>query len=267
VIDASLPFNSVYLAASSLMHLDPTQRFSSRVKDYLRYRPSYPTGITDLLARECGLTKHSRIADVGSGTGLLASLFLDFGCEVTGVEPNSEMRIAGERMLADRPRFHSVDGRAEATTLPDSSVDFVTAATAFHWFEPWQARAEFRRILRPAGSVVLVSNERLPVPGFMAGYEDLVARYAPECPRVEPYELDRFFGHTSWHLTKLANQQQLDLEGLRGRFRSSSRAPLPGMSDYEPLMEELRRLFEEHQKEGRVRLLYETEIYFGTLQE
>jgi hypothetical protein len=84
---------------------------------------------------------------------------------------------------------------------------------------------------------------------------------------VELYELDRFFGHNSWHLTKLPNQQQLDLEGLQGRFRSSSRAPLPGMSDYEPLMGELRRLFEEHRNEGRVTLLYETEIYFGTLQE
>jgi ubiquinone/menaquinone biosynthesis C-methylase UbiE len=114
-----------------------------------------------IFSRECGLTTHSRIADVGSGTGLLAVVFLDFGCEVKGVEPNPEMRLAAERVLADRPRFHSVDGRAEATTLPDGSVDFVTAATAFHWFEPWQTRAEFRRILRPAGWVVLVSNERL----------------------------------------------------------------------------------------------------------
>jgi len=249
------------------MHLDPTQRFSSRVEDYLRYRPSYPRGITDLLARECGLATHSRIADIGSGTGLLSVLFLDFGCEVTGVEPNPEMRLAGERVLANRPRFHSVDGRAEATTLLNDSVDFVTAAQAFHWFEPLQTRAEFRRILHPGGWLVLVWNERLRVPGFMAGYEDLVARYGPECPRVEQHELDYLFGHTSWHLAKLPNQQQLDLEGLKGRFLSSSRVPPPGTSGCEPLMEELRRLFERHQKEGRVTLLYDTEIYFGTLRE
>ena len=248
------------------MHLDPTLRFSSRVEGYLRYRPSYPRGITDLLVRECGLTTHSRIADVGSGTGFLAVLFLDFGCAVTAVEPNPEMRLAGERLLADRPCFRCVDGRAEATTLPDRSIDFVTAAQAFHWFEPGPARAEFRRILRPTGWVVLVWNKRLPVPGFMAGYEDLLARYGPERPRVEPHELDRFFGHTSWHLMKLPNQQQLELKGLQGRFLSSSRAPLPGMSEYEPLIEQLRHLFEEHQREGRVTLVYETEVYFGTLR-
>jgi len=248
------------------MHLDPTQRFSSRVEDYIRYRPSYPRGITDLLARECGLTAHSRIADIGSGTGLLAEVFLDFGCEVLGVEPNPGMRLAGERALAGRPRFHSVDGRAEASTLPDRSVDFVTAAQAFHWFEPEQARTEFRRILQPAGWVVLVWNERRSVPGFMAGYEDLVARYGPERPHVETHQLVHFFGDTAWRLTTLPNQQQFDLQGLRGRFLSSSYAPLRGTPSYEPLMEELGRLFVEHQRSGRGTLLYETEVYFGKLR-
>src|ERR1700733_14302368 len=115
--------------------LDPAQRFSSRVQAYARYRPSYPRETLGLLERECGLTAACKIADIGSGTGLLARLFLDFGCEVTGVEPNPAMRAAGERLLSSEPRFHSVDGRAEATTLPDGSVDFVTAGQAFHWFE------------------------------------------------------------------------------------------------------------------------------------
>jgi SAM-dependent methyltransferase len=247
------------------VQLDPTQRFSSRVKDYVRFRPSYPGGVTDLLARECGLTAQSRIADVGSGTGLLARLFLDFGCEVLGVEPNDEMRHAGERLLADQPRFRSVDGRAEATTLADHSVDFVTAAQAFHWFQPEQARKEFHRILQPSGWVVLVWNERKSAAGFMAGYEELVARYGPERPRVETQELASFFGNTAWRAATLPNQQQLDLDGLQGRFLSSSYAPLPGTPSYEPLLEELRRLFREHQIDGRVTLLYEMEVYYGRL--
>src|SRR5580658_7790634 len=118
------------------MGLDPTMRFSTRAEAYARYRPAYPREMIDLLERECGLTPASRIADIGSGTGLLARLFLDFGCEVTGIEPNPEMRAAGEKILAAEPRFRSVDGRAEATGLPDGSVDFVTAGQAFHWFEP-----------------------------------------------------------------------------------------------------------------------------------
>lgn len=249
------------------MNPDPTQRFSSRVEDYVRYRPSYPGGILRLLARECGLTGRSRIVDIGSGTGLLARLFLDFGCDVVGVEPNPEMRHAGERLLADRPHFTSVNGRAEATTLREGSADFVTAAQAFHWFEPDRARVEFRRILRPHGWVVLVWNDRRRVPGFMAGYEDLVAQYGPERPRVAEDELVRFFGNASWCLERLPNQQQFDLEGLRGRFLSSSYAPLPGAPGHETLIEDLGSLFAKHQVDGRVTLLYETEVYFGTLRD
>ncbi len=249
------------------MNLDPIQRFSSRVEDYVLYRPTYPSGVVSLLVRECGLVANSRIADVGSGTGLLARLFLEFGCEVLGVEPNREMRLAGQRLLADWPRFRSVEGRAEATTLLDHSVDFITAGQAFHWFDPEQARAEFHRILRAAGWVVLVWNERVRAPGFMAGYEDLVARYGPERPHLAGFELDRFFGASNWRLEKLPNQQEFDLAGLRGRFLSSSYAPLPGAPGYEPSMAELGRLFEEHQADGRVTLLYDTEVYFGRLRE
>ncbi len=249
------------------MTLDPTQRFSSRVDDYTRFRPTYPTSLVELLVRECGLQANSRIADVGSGTGLLAKLFLDFGCEVAGVEPNSNMRSAGDRLLAGWPRFHSVNGRAEATTLPDRSVELVTAAQAFHWFEPEPARAEFQRILTPGGWVVLVWNERLRASAFMDGYEAIVARYGPERPHVETRELDRFFGGSAWRLEKLPNQQQLDLDGLRGRFTSSSYAPLPTAPGYQELMAELASLYAEYQVDGRVTLLYETEVYFGRLNE
>lgn len=177
------------------------------------------------------------------------------------------MRRAGERLLADRARFTSVNGRAEATTLRDGSADLVTAGQAFHWFEPNQARAEFRRILRPDGWVVLVWNDRRRVPGFMAGYEDLVARYGPERPRVAEDELTRFFGDASWRMERLPNRQEFDLEGLRGRFLSSSYAPLPGTPGHETLLEDLDSLFAKHQEDGQVTLLYETEVYFGSLQD
>ena len=115
---------------------DPTLRFSSRVGHYERYRPGYPKELAALLARECGLEPAARVADIGCGTGLLARVFLEFGCEVTGVEPNPEMRQAGERLLAGQPRFQMAGGRAEATGLAASSVDFITAGQAFHWYQP-----------------------------------------------------------------------------------------------------------------------------------
>jgi SAM-dependent methyltransferase len=244
---------------------DPTQRFSSRAADYACYRPSYPPAVTELLARECGLTSESKVADIGSGTGLFTALLLDFGCEVFGVEPNLEMRLTGENYLGRFSRFHSVEGRAEATSLPDRSVDLVTAGQAFHWFDPEQSHAEFCRILKSPGWVALIWNERRQIPGFMIGYEDLVTRYGPERQHLATKEFTRFFGDIPWRLEKLSNQQVFDLQGLRGRFLSNSYAPLPGAPACEALMKELDTLFAKHEQDGRITLLYDTEIYFGKL--
>src|SRR5438552_740760 len=122
---------------------DSTSRFSRRVANYVRYRPGYPGAVPELLAREVPLTPDSHIADIGSGTGLLSRAFLDAGFSVTGVEPNADMRGAGDYELADRSRFRSVAGTAEATTLPSSSFDLITAGQAFHWFDPVPTRAEW----------------------------------------------------------------------------------------------------------------------------
>src|SRR5512138_2362812 len=127
------------------MDHNPVGRFTSRVEDYLRYRPSYPTEIMKNLSEDCGLTDGSVVADIGSGTGFLSRLLLDAGCEVYGVEPNPRMRDAAEEYLQSFPRFHSIAGSAEDTTLPAASVDAVTAAQAFHWFDTERARHEFIR--------------------------------------------------------------------------------------------------------------------------
>src|SRR5215475_4962080 len=110
---------------------DAKQRFSNRVADYIRYRPGYPAEVMPLLQKWCGLHPEHAVGDIGSGTGLLSKLFLDFGNHVFGVEPNADMRSAGEEFLRDYPKFPSVAGSAEATTLPPDVVDFVTAGQAF----------------------------------------------------------------------------------------------------------------------------------------
>ncbi len=123
--------------------VDAKQRFSNRVADYIRYRPGYPSAIHEVLRAECGLRPGHVIADIGSGTGFLSELFLKKGNRVFGVEPNEAMRQAGEEYLASFDGFTSVNGSAEATTLDDASVDFVTAGQAFHWFDQNAARREF----------------------------------------------------------------------------------------------------------------------------
>jgi len=246
------------------MTLDPTRRFSARVEDYIRHRPSYPPQVLDLLERECGLHPGAVVADLGCGTGILAALFLARGCEVYGVEPNPEMRDAGSRLLAAEPHFHSVEGRAEATTLPGRSVDLISAGQAFHWFDPAAAAIEARRILKPGGWVALVWNERRHQTGFMSEYEALIARYATETPRVNQANLERFFAGAQWRSAPFDNYQQMDASGLRGRLASSSYAPLPGSPEFQVLAVELDKLFTRHQRDGLVTIVYDTDVYYGS---
>lgn len=252
------------------MELDSTRRFSSRVDDYIRYRPPYPGAIVPLLERACGLRPGACVADIGSGTGLLAQLFLRFGCEVIGVEPNPDMRAAGDRMLAQKPRFRSVDGRAEATGLAGRSVDLVTAGQAFHWFDAGAAKEEFRRILKPPGWVVLAWNERLVSGRFLEEYESLLHRYAPEYERVDHRRIDaaamdRFYGPGAWQLTTFPNDQRFDLDGVLGRLHSSSYAPAAGTEAYRRINDDVEKLFAECQQGGLVAFRHETKVYVGRL--
>jgi SAM-dependent methyltransferase len=249
------------------MEFDPTTRFTARVDTYQRYRPTYPREILALLERDCGLSPKARIADIGCGTGLLAQLFLTRGCEVWGVEPNAKMRAAAEELLAGEPRFHSIEGRAENTTLPDHSVDFVTAGQAFHWFDSQNAHREFRRILKPAGWLVLVWNERKSAAGFQTEYDAVIRDYAPEITRINEDAIDIVYGNHGWRLTEFDNRQVLDLQGLQGRLASSSYAPLPGSPGFQPLMDALARLFEKYQVDDRVTLLYDTKVYTGQIRD
>jgi SAM-dependent methyltransferase len=163
---------------------NPTQRFSSRVTNYVKYRPSYPAAIIGLLMAECGLMTDSIVTDIGSGTGLLAKLFLKVGKHVLGIEPNREMREAGEQLLRGYERFSSIAATAEATTLPEHSVDFIPAEQAFHWFDEARVGAEFARILKPNGWIVLIWNERrLASTPFLRAYEQLCGPTPPTMRR------------------------------------------------------------------------------------
>lgn len=250
--------------------MDPTRRFSGRVADYVRYRPGYPEALLRALVEEAGLVPGSVVADVGSGTGISTELLLRAGGEVFAVEPNAEMRGAAEERLAGHPRFHSVAGTAEATTLPGGSVDPVVAGQAFHWFDRERFRAECRRILRPGGRVALFWNaRRTEATPFLRDYEALLRRFGTDYERVDhlrlgPADFDPFFGGP-YESRRFPNEQVFDLEGLRGRLLSSSYTPGPGHPDHEPMLAELRRLFDRHQRAGRVRFEYDTELHLGRL--
>lgn len=245
-----------------------TTRFSDRVENYVRYRPTYPAEVLEVLRAQTGLAPGQAIADVGSGTGISAKLFLDAGHPVYAVEPNAEMRAAAEAMLGDDPRFHSVAGSAEATTLPDASVDHVVAAQAFHWFPAAAVAPEWRRILRPGGWMVLLWNTRqTDTTPFLRAYEALLREHGTDYTSVNHENVTedalRAVLGDGYGRRVVPNAQVFDFEALRGRLLSSSYAPNVDHPGYAPMLAALERIFNEHQQDGRVRFEYDTEIYFG----
>ena len=252
---------------------DSTQRFSNRVENYVKYRPDYPVEITPYLTEQAGLTPVAVVADIGSGTGILSKIFLKYGNRVFGVEPNPEMRAAAEKLLGGYAKFTSIAASAEATTLPDASVDFITAGQAFHWFDQDKAKIEFQRILKSGGLVVLVWNSRVHAgTPFMEAYEALLKQYALDYRKVKEsnitdQSLADFFAPNACTIVDFDNAQQFDFEGLRGRALSSSYAPLPGHLNYKPFVNSLREAFERHQFSGKVEFEYETRLYWGRLDK
>lgn len=251
--------------------MNSVDRFSSRVENYAKFRPGYPAGILDVLKSDCGLTKASVIADIGSGTGLLSKVFLNHGNVVIGVEPNELMRAKADELLKGFANFRSIAASAETTTLPDGSVDFITAGQAFHWFDQSAAKREFIRVLKPDGWVALVWNARqLDATPFLRDYEGLLLRYSPDYPVVRHENVDEgiagFFAPQPMKLVSLENAQRFDYEALKGRLCSSSYAPEPGNPNFELMLKDLQDIFNANNENGVVNFDYDTRIYYGQLR-
>jgi ubiquinone/menaquinone biosynthesis C-methylase UbiE len=251
-----------------MLKVDSKERFSDRVENYVRFRPGYPPEAVEVLKKACGLTRDSFVADIASGTGIFTRLLLENGNRVFGVEPNADMRQAGEEYLAKYPKFTSIVGTAENTGLPNQSVDLVTAAQAAHWFDREKTRREFQRILKPTGYAALIWNDRrLEASAFDHDYEQLVLQHGTDYTDVNRFgkAADQFFGGFRCELRVLPNFQELDYQALEGRLLSSSYAPQTGHPSHAPMLAELRRLFDAHQSGGNVRMEYDTRLYFGQL--
>ena len=250
--------------------LDPTKRFSNRVENYLKYRPSYPAAIIPLLESECGLTPETLVADVGSGTGFMTEMFLSHGNRVIGVEPNAEMRSAGDRLLTKYPNFSSMNATAEATTLLDQSIDLIVAGQAFHWFDRRKTKIEFTRILKPGGWVVLIWNGfRVESSALVRGYQELLLRYGTDYREVsreiEACDIETFYSPEKCRQARFDFKQVFDFEGLKGRLLSASYAPEQTDPRFDQMIGELQAIFEANRKDGTVDFDYETEVYYGQL--
>lgn len=250
--------------------LKTAERFSTRIAHYIKYRPGYPSEIIDELTNECHLTPASIVADIGSGTGKSAEPFLKNGNEVFGVEPNPGMRKAAEEIFREFVGFKSVDGNAENTTLLDNSVDFVSAAQAFHWFDQAAFRVEAKRILKPQGWVVLFWNGRkLKSTPFLEEYEKMMVEFGTDYQEVRHENVERqipdFFKPNGFTSRIFSNHQIFDLEGLQGRVRSSSYTPEPDQPNFQPMMARLTEIFAKYERNGIVVFEYDTRVFYGHL--
>lgn len=247
------------------------QVFSGRAKDYVKYRTDYVDSLADYLVSELHINKDQVIADMGSGTGLLAQLLVRLGARVFGVEPNDDMRAEGEKNLAGFNNFVSVAGCAEHSGLKDASIDIITAGNAFHWFDLDKARREFQRILKPQGRVILVRSDWKEFPAQrMKEYDRIIQKYCigrggiVSDPVLEKAAIKKFFrSFTSKVLGE--SSVQYSLEELKGRFLSTSFSPKPGHPQHEACMHEIEQLFRKFAQDGRFSFGVLTTVVNGTI--
>jgi len=247
-----------------------TERFADRVGNYIKYRPGYPSEIFAFLSDHIRFTSGHDVADIGSGTGISAEMFLQHGNKVYAVEPNKEMREAADRLLAKYPKYVSLDGSSEATTLPDHTVDLIIAAQAFHWFDRDAFKKECWRIGRGVVHCLLIWNERKVESPFEIAYEDLLIRYGSDYQKVDhrnigEKDLESFFAPNTITAATLYNKQIFDYEGVKGRLLSSSYAPNVGEPNYDPMIAYLREIFDAHQVDGKVSFSYDCNLFLGKI--
>lgn len=253
---------------SPINSISPTSRFSNRAENYARFRPGYPDELFTFIETEMNLRSADNIVDIGSGTGLFAGPLLKHGHKVVCLEPNEDMRKAGEERLKKYPSFQSIQSTAEHTGLEDSSVDLITIAQTFHWLDPVAARLECNRILKPNGHVILAWNRQTNQTAFGKKYTDLRNKYRigePGPVQIDPIVIKDFFAPKIATSNVFANKQLLDFEGLKGQLLSKSYIPLPGHELYDAMITELIQLFIAYNESGLVSIEYETLLYWDKL--
>lgn len=247
--------------------MDSTQRFSARVEAYVKYRPGYPTAMLDYLATDLAMGSDASVADIGAGTGILTALLAPRVKTLWAVEPNPDMRGAAERLLAGMDNLHWLGGSAEATGIAAGTLDLVTVAQAFHWFDRAAFKQECRRVLKPGGSVALIWNDRLTDTDFLKAYEAGLRAYSGDYEEVNHRNLDdadfAAFFEGAYRLERFPNRQLFDLAGVMGRLNSSSYAPAIGTSAYEQLAALIQREFERWAQDGQIAFNYQTLVYSG----
>jgi len=248
-------------------------KFNGMGKTYAKFRPTYPQAFIEYLCTDVGVTKNSVIADIGSGTGILTKQLLELGNRVIAVEPNEDMRVVAESDLCGYENFTSVNSSAENTTLDSQSVDSITVAQAFHWFDRELFKAECRRILKPNGKVILVWNSRIFGTEIVEDGDKINKKYCPNFKgfdggmRGTEDENNRFedFFARRYEVKIFENNMTFNLDGFIGRNRSASYSLKESDKNYPAYIAELTECFNRHAVDGKLVMPNDTRSYVGAV--
>lgn len=241
-------------------------KFNGRVQDYSASRPDYPEELTEYLFKNSFVG--NTVADIGSGTGKFTEQLLKRNIEVFAVEPNGEMRSESERRLGKNPLFHMVDGTAENTTLLSNSVETVTVAQAFHWFDGEKFKKECERIIKKHGKFILVWNVRED--GEVN--ENWQAVFKKYCPEFNGFsngiteEKIRNFFRDGCKVAKFEHPLYFTRENFIKRSLSSSCSLKQNDTLYGEYLTKLNSLFDRYEKDGVVRIDNRTVAYVGEIR-
>lgn len=242
------------------------KEFNDKAKDYAKGRPTYAKEVLNEI-KALGIHKKSTIADIGAGTGLLTNLVGELGCSVLAVEPNSEMIHQCQEYCFIHPNIQYHQACAEKTQLDAHSIDLITIAQAFHWFDKAKCKIEFQRILKDGGYVMTVWNEMQENHEFSKNYLNLIHEYAVKTTAGNGFfnphqEKLNFFGQ-DYQKTEYDYFQTLTEEELLANAASLSYTPSKLDAKFTDFKKALHQLFDAYQENGIVNLHYKTEICIG----
>lgn len=252
--------------------MDNTKKFNGIADEYTQSRPSYAAEFIKCLFSKYDFSDSSVVADIGSGTGKFAKQILDKGCNVICVEPNTDMRLVAEKELCEYPNFKSVAGSAENTMIPDSSVDFITTAQAFHWFDTPSFKKECSRIIKPEGKAFLIWNARNNEALINKELHRVYSKYCPEFKGfsggTKPHD-DRikYFFDNNYEYITFDNPLYFDREKFISRSLSSSYSLKKYDSNFDLYIKETEKIFDEFETDGFVKIENRTVAYVGTINK
>jgi SAM-dependent methyltransferase len=242
--------------------------FSGKVADYMASRPDYPQAFLDAVVARCPPGDGAEVADVGAGTGLLTRGLLAHGYRVSAVEPNPAMREACDRVCGAFADYRSVEGTAESLPLASGSVDLVTAAQAFHWFDVDTARAECLRVLTPRGTVALVWNDRAGRDPLHVALDEIFAEYGGAkrgamLAHEDRSDVPRFFGAARPDELAWPHAHRLDADALLCLALSRSYMPERSTPAGDEVARKVREIHGRFQQDGMVTVRYQTVAVIG----